>query len=145
MNPAIFGEAEMKLKQTMLAMNWDDRLHYIEEDNMVFANISGLSIESGEDLELMRNKLDAFFAGIGRKVDLISNYDGVSIAPRLSARFADMLTDLETKYYLTATRYSTSAFLRQKMGQDLKTRKISPHIFETQEEAAAYVKAHKGG
>jgi propionate CoA-transferase len=143
MNPAIFDEAHMKLNRTMLSMNWDDRLHYNEEDNTVFANISGVSIDNGEDLDAMREKLDAFFAGIGRKVDLISNYDGVSIAPRLSARFADMLSELETKYYHTATRYTTSAFLRQKMGQDLKTREISPHIFETQEEAAAYVKAHK--
>lgn len=145
MNPALFAEADMKLKKTMLAMNWDDRLRYVEADNTVFANISGLSIETGEDIETMRENLDAFFAAIGRKVDLISNYDGVSIAPRLSGRFADMLTELETKYYHTATRYSTSAFLRQKMGQDLKTRKISPHIFETQEEAAAYVKRIRGG
>ena len=143
MNPAIFAEASMRLKQTMLSMNWHDRLHYIADENTVFANISGLSIETIDDLDAMRTELDAFFAGIGRKVDVVSNYDGVTIAPRLSSRFADMLTDLETKYYHTATRYSTSAFLRQKMGQDLKTRKISPHIFETREEAAAYVKAHK--
>lgn len=143
MNPAIFTEARMGLKQTMLAMNWDDRLHYDKDENTVFANISGLSIESLEDLDTMCETLNAFFTSIGRKVDVISNYDGVTIAARLSARFADMLSDLETEYYHTATRYSTSAFLRQKMGQDLKCRKISPHIFETREEAAAYVKAHK--
>lgn len=144
MNPAIFNAADMKLKQTMLAMNWDARLHYDAEDNTVFANISGLSIETSEDLETMRSKLDTFYSNIGHKVDLICNYDGVTIAPRLSARFADMLSELEAKYYLTATRYSTSAFLRQKMGQGLKARKIAPHIFETQKEAVAYVKAHKG-
>lgn len=143
MNPAIFAEVRMGLKKSMLSMNWDDRLRYIADENTVFANISGLSIETIDDLDVMRTKFDAFFAGIGCKVDVISNYDGVTIAPRLSSCFADMLTDLETKYYRTATRYSTSAFLRQKMGQDLKTRKISPHIFETREEAAAYVKAHK--
>lgn len=143
MNPAIFAEAEMKLNETMLAMNWDDRLRYVEAENTVFANISGLSIETSDDLEQMRDRLDAFFSNLDRKVDVISNYDGVSIAPKLSARFADMLSELEKKYYHTATRYSTSAFLRQKMGQDLKSREISPHIFETQEEAAAYVWAHK--
>ncbi len=143
MNPAIFTESRMRLKQTMLAMNWDARLHYDEDENTVFANISGLSIETVDDLSSMQSKLETFFDAIGRKVDVISNYDGVTISPRLSARFADMLSALETKYYHTATRYSTSAFLRQKMGQDLKSRKISPHIFETQKEAAAYVKAHK--
>jgi propionate CoA-transferase len=144
MSPSIFNETRMRLKQSMLSMNWDDRLHYIESEGTVFANISGLSIETIEDLEVMREKLTAFFAGIGNKVDVISNYDGVTIAPRLSSRFADMLSELETKYYHTATRYTTSAFLRQKMGQDLKSRKISPHIFETREEAAAYVKAQRG-
>ncbi len=144
MNPMIFNETRMRLKQSMLSMNWDDRLHYIEAEDTVFANISGLSIETIEDLDVMREKLNAFFTGIGHKVDVISNYDGVTIAPRLSSRFADMLSELETKYYHTATRYTTSAFLRQKMGQDLKSRKISPHIFETREEAAAYVKAQRG-
>jgi propionate CoA-transferase len=144
MNPTIFNETRMRLKQSMLSMNWDDRLHYIEAEDTVFANISGLSIETIEDLDVMREKLNAFFAGIGHKVDVISNYDGVTIGPRLSSRFADMLSELETKHYNTATRYTTSAFLRQKMGQDLKSRKISPHIFETREEAAAYVKAQRG-
>jgi len=143
MNPDIFDAAEMKLSKTMLAMNWEDRLRYVEEDNTVFANVSGLSIENAEDLDDMRNYFDAFFQKIGRKVDLISNYDGVSIAPKLAAKYADLLLHLEENYYRTATRYSTSAFMRQKMGADLKTRKISPHIFETQAEAAAYVKAHK--
>jgi propionate CoA-transferase len=144
MNPTIFNETRMRLKQSMLSMNWDDRLNYIEAEDTVFANISGLSIETIEDLDVMREKLNAFFAGIGHKVDVISNYDGVTIGPRLSSRFADMLSELETKHYNTATRYTTSAFLRQKMGQDLKSRKISPHIFETREEAAAYVKAQRG-
>jgi len=144
MNSTIFNETRMRLKQSMLSMNWDDRLHYIEAEDTVFANISGLSIETIEDLDVMREKLNAFFTGIGHKVDVISNYDGVTIAPRLSSRFADMLSELEIKYYHTATRYTTSAFLRQKMGQDLKSRKISPHIFETREEAAAYVKAQRG-
>ena len=120
MNPAIFTESRMRLKQTMLAMNWDARLHYDEDENTVFANISGLSIETVDDLSSMQSKLETFFDAIGRKVDVISNYDGVTISPRLSARFADMLSALETKYYHTATRYSTSAFLRQKMGQDFE-------------------------
>ncbi len=143
MDVSIFNERSMKLKRKMLAMEWGDRLRYVEAENTVFANLSGLSIENKEDFKMMREASHEFFSKIGRKVDLISNYDGVSIAPKMSVRFVDLLTELEEKYYQTATRYSTSAFLRQKMGQDLKKRKISPHIFETQQEAAEYLKAHK--
>jgi len=143
MDKTIFREKSMKLKRRMLSIDWADRFRYVEADNTVFANLSGLSIESKEDLKAMSEATHKFFSSIGRKVDLISNYDGASISANMSVRFADFLTDLENKYYHTATRYSTSAFLRQKMGQDLKNRKISPHIFETRQEAAAYVKAHK--
>ena len=65
----------------------------------------------------------------------------MSISPRLASKWADLLSRFESTYYLTACRYTTSAFLRQKLGQDLKNRRIAPHIFETQREAEAYITA----
>ena len=60
-------------------------------------------------------------------------------------RYSESGTNVETimlqesEHYLTACRYSTSAFLLQKLGQDLKSRAIAPHIFETQHEAEDYI------
>jgi hypothetical protein len=38
------------------------------------------------------------------------------------------------------TRYTTSTFLRMKIGDALKERKMAPHIYESREEAEAALK-----
>ena len=55
-----------------------------------------------------------------------------------------MVRYLETHYYATASRYTTSAFLRLKLGEALSRRSVKPHIFETRDEAHAYVAQHAG-
>ena len=44
-------------------------------------------------------------------------------------------------WYLSVTRFTTSAFMRAKLGSALSRRKLSPHIFETEAEALAHVGA----
>ncbi len=141
MDSRIFGEGRMKLRSQLLDIPLENRLYHDRQQNIVFVNLSGLTIESNEELAAFETGLNTFFSSLGRKVNLVSNYDGISIAPKMAAKFANVLGQLEYDYYLTATRYTTSAFLRQKLGQDLKNRSISPHIFETQQEAADYVLA----
>lgn len=141
MDGAIFRDTRMLLRAHMLNMTIDERLYYDANKNILFANLSGLEIENEDDLGAFAGPMRNYLVGLGRKVNLISNWDGIAIAPRMASAFADLLTSLENDHYLTATRYTTSAFMRQKLGQDLKNRAISPHIFETREEAAAYVRA----
>ncbi len=129
----------MGLRSRMLNIDLEDRLYYDQAENTVYANLSGLSIKDVSDIAEFAGGMNAFFERIGQKVNLVSNYDGISIAPAVASKFADLASQLEYDFYLTATRYTTSAFLRQKLGRDLKDRSISPHIFETREEAAAYV------
>jgi propionate CoA-transferase len=139
MDARLFIDKRMGLRGDMLNMNMANRLYHDAKGNVVFANLSGISLENEDDLETFREPFEAFLADLGQKVNLISNHDGMSIAPRLAGKWADLLSRLESDYYLTACRYSTSPFLRQKLGQDLKNRAIAPHIFETQKEAAAYL------
>ncbi len=51
-----------------------------------------------------------------------------------------MVSDLEARYYGTVTRYSSSAFTRMKLGRAF-TRSAQPHIFETAEDARAFLAA----
>jgi len=143
MDMRIFREKTMKLRRQLLEIPLADRLYYDAEQNIVFSNLSGLEISTKEELEELSDALNEFFRNLGRKVNIIANYDGISIAPKLSAKFANALSQLEYDYYLTTTRYTTSAFLRQKLGEDLKQRSIQSHIFETQQEAAAYIQEMK--
>jgi len=139
MDKAIFETDIMKLRRQLLNIPFEDRLVYEKQQNIVFINMSGLDIVSKDDLTEVDEAFNKFFKGLGRKVNIVANHDGMSVAPRLASRFANLLSQLEYDYYLTATRYTTSAFLRQKLGEDLKQRSIQPHIFETKQEASDYI------
>jgi propionate CoA-transferase len=142
MNATLFQPNLMKLKDQLLNLRMEDRLTYDADSNTVFINLSGVELNTEEQFEKHVAAMNGFFHGLGKKVNIVSNYDGRTIAPKLQAKHLDFITDLEKKYYLTAARYTTSAFLRQKMGQDLKNRAIAPHIFETADEARAYIAEH---
>lgn len=144
MDSRLFLDKRMGLRGDMLNMNMSSRLVHDAKNNILFANLSGIEIHSEEDLEAFREPFEYFLKALGQKVNLISNHDGMSVAPRLASKWADLLYRLESEYYLTACRYSTSPFLRQKLGQDLKKRAIAPHIFETRDEAATYLAGLNG-
>jgi propionate CoA-transferase len=46
-----------------------------------------------------------------------------------------MVKRLEDRYYTRVTRFSTSGFLRAKLGAALKRRDVAPHVYESAEEA----------
>jgi len=46
-----------------------------------------------------------------------------------------MVKYVVSEYYSDVTRYTTSAFLRMKLGDELKKRHLAPHIFQSGEEA----------
>ena len=48
---------------------------------------------------------------------------------------------METHYYTTAFRYTTSALLRLKLGEALARRRGAAQIFETADEANSFVQA----
>ena len=54
-----------------------------------------------------------------------------------------MIRYMDMHYYTTASRYTTSAFLRLKLGEALTRRRVAPHIFETRDEAQAFVRAER--
>ena len=143
MDASMFQDKRMKLKKQLINVRMKDRLTYDAATNTAYINLSGLAIETRGQMEKHSKTMHKFFKELGRKVNVISNFDGRTVAPKLRTVHADFLADLEKKYYLSAARYTTSAFLRQKLGQDLNNREISPHIFETAQEAAAYIKAQQ--
>ena len=139
MEKSIFETKTMKLRKRLLEIPTEDRLVYDKQQNIVFANLSGLDITTSEDLTKISRELNKFFKALEQKVNVVSNHDGISVAPRLAGKFVNLLSQLEYDYYLTSTHYTTSAFLRQKLGEDFKQRSIQPHIFETKQEASDFI------
>ena len=66
-------------------------------------------------------------------------------APRMDlvvvpSLWTEMVQDLVDRYYFKVTRYSTSGFLRAKLGPALAARGVAAHIYETAEQAQAGVR-----
>jgi propionate CoA-transferase len=55
--------------------------------------------------------------------------------PEVVDEYTDMVKYLVDHYYSGVTRYTTSTFLRMKLGDALKRRDVAPHIYESSDEA----------
>ena len=125
----------------MLGIGIAERVSYDAERNMLFLNLEGLHVRNRDDVDRVRRVVEERCQTIGKKVALVVNYDNFLIDAAVSDTYAAMVRYMETHYYTTASRYTTSAFLRLKLGEALARRRVAPHIFETADEAHAFVDA----
>jgi propionate CoA-transferase len=65
----------------------------------------------------------------------VVNYDSFSLGPEAVDDYIAALRGLAERYYAGVTRYTTSSFLRLKLGQTLAGRDVAPHIYEGRTEA----------
>jgi hypothetical protein len=72
---------------------------------------------------------------VGQRVRVIVNYDGCRIDDSVPDAWARMGRYMEGNFYRRVTRYTTSAFMRMKLGEALSKREVAPHIFESREDA----------
>ncbi len=145
MDARIFGEGPMGLRDLLLIQPFDQRFSYDPAKNLFFLNFEGLAIRGREDIERIRAAVTANVEPIGKRVFAIVNYDNFSITPELLQDYMDMVSDVVQRYYIGVTRYTTSAFLRARLGDALRERDLAPHLYETAAEAAARLDASQTG
>jgi len=139
MDARIYKARPMGLAAALLDLRLSDRLSYDAERNILFANFEGMAIRSAEDIDSVRRVFDSLCNKVGRKLALIVNYDGFQLDEALTDDYFDMVAELQAKHYTTATRYTTSAFMRMKLGASLPSRDAAAHVFETHAEASAFL------
>lgn len=83
--------------------------------------------------------IDERLAAIGQRVYAIVNYDNVYIAPDLMDQYTEAVRRTTERHYLGVTRYTTSSFMRLKLGHVLADRDVAPHIHESHREATAWL------
>jgi len=137
MDPRIFRPEPMELRERMLDLDLTDRLAYDPERNILFLNFEGLHVRRLEDVAAIRDAVAALCHEIGRRVAVVVNYDAFRLDPDVADDYAEMVRSLEEAFYTRVSRYTTSAFMRVKLGQVL-TRTVRPHIFESKSEAQAF-------
>ncbi len=135
MDPRIFRPEPMKLKDTLLSISLVDRMHYDPAKETVFYNFQGLQVRTKKDVEDIRHAAERLVKPIGKKVAAVVNYDEFQIDEAVVDDYADMVRHLVERYYTHVSRYTTSAFMRLKLGEALEGRGLSAHIYETQREA----------
>lgn len=135
MDERIFKPVPMDLKDDLLSIPINERLTYDSATNIFYVNFEGLHVRSLSDVEAIRSRVTEICAPLGKRVKTIVNYDNFAIAPELEDAYVKMVKFVVSEYYSDVTRYTTSAFLRMKLGDELKKRHLAPHIFQSKEEA----------
>ena len=133
MDARIFCNELMDLRDDMLRLPLDKRFTYDPKQNLFFVNFERLPVRSRNDIRAIKEAVEAKLAPLGRKVYAIVNYDNFSIVPELLDEYSAMIRGLMDHYYSGVSRYTTSGFLRMKLGESLERRGVAPHIFESAE------------
>jgi propionate CoA-transferase len=140
MDPRIFANGPMSLRDQLLRMPFEQRFTYHPGENRFFVNLEGHRVRSHEDVEQVRRIVESRLAPLGRKVYAVVNYDNFEIFPEIIDEYSAMVRDLVDRFYSGVTRYTTSSFLRAKLGDALKQRALAPHIYESAEEATTQLR-----
>jgi propionate CoA-transferase len=141
MDPAIFRDEPMRLRERMLAIPLEKRLTYDAEQNTLFINFERLKVRTPADIEETRAAVEKILVPLDRRVYAVVNYDNFDIASEMIDGWTAMVQSVVDRYYWGVTRYTTSGFLRLKLGDALRQRGLAPHIYESGDEARARVKA----
>jgi len=139
MDARIFSNDGMDLRAALLEIPLEDRFTYDAKENLFFVNFEGLSVRSLDEINRIGQAVEKQLSSLGHKVNAIVNYDRTSILPELVDPYLAMVKTVVDRYYTDVTRYTSSAFIRMKLGEALAKRNIAPQIYETPEEAQAHL------
>jgi propionate CoA-transferase len=137
MDSRIFRPGPMGLKNSLLAISLSERISWQPERQRMFLNFQGLRLASPQDALAVQVAVERQCQAIGQRVDVVVNYDGFEILEPALDTYARVVEHMSAHYYGKVTRYSTSAFLRDKLGAAIRQRGLAPHIYETRAEAEA--------
>ena len=116
-------------------MSLVDRIHYEPSTNTIFLNFAGLRVRTRKDVRDIQEVVESRMKAIGGRMHSVVNYDNFVIDEDVVDDYADLVKYVDDTYYLSVQRYTTSAFLRLKLGKELGRRNLSSRIYETAEEA----------
>jgi propionate CoA-transferase len=137
MDARIFASEPMGLRAQLVEIPFDARFKYDPARNTLFLNFARFEVRSEATIEAIARKVEQICAPLGRRVHAVVNYEGFVLGREVEDAWADRVSEIVERWYDGVTRYTTSSFLRAKLGDALAKRKLAPHIFESEEEALA--------
>jgi propionate CoA-transferase len=134
MDAAIFQVATMGLREQPI-MRLEDRTRYDPHDNVMYVNFEGLNLLTEADVHELSTYLDGVFQPIGRKVNVVVNYDNFNLNPSAAEAYYAMIRRNSERYFLSSTRHSTNAFFRRQLGAGLAGIDLGQEIYPSFEAA----------
>jgi propionate CoA-transferase len=141
MEAGLFAEPAMGLRARLLMLPLADRFSYDAASRTFFINFERLSIRTEDDVEAVRHEVESRLAPLGHKVWGVVNYDHFALDPQVEDAWAEMVRELVDRYYANVVRYTTSGFIRAKLGPALAARGVAAHLYETAAEAQAHLRS----
>jgi propionate CoA-transferase len=135
MDVRIFRPEPMGLRDDLLTIPLDQRFTYDPQQNLFFVNFERFSVHNRAEIRALVKAVESKLAPLGHRVYAIVNYDNFSILPELLDEYCAAVRGLVDRFYSGVSRYTTSGFLRMKLGEALEKRGVAPHIFESAAEA----------
>ena len=115
MEAGLFAEASMNLRERMLTLPLAERIQFDVRGQVLFVNFEGLAVDSLEDIEAIEAEVAQRVEPLGKRVDVVVNYDHFSIRPELVDAYAGMVHRLVDRYYGRVTRYAANGFLKARL------------------------------
>jgi propionate CoA-transferase len=140
MDSRIFRPERMGVRDDLLRLPLEQRFVYDPQQNLFFINFEGLVVRTREEVERIRAIVAGRLSALSEKVYTIVNYDNFTIFPEVLDAWSDMVRDVTDRFYSGVTRYTTSTFLRMKLGHALQDRDVAPHIYESADEARQHLR-----
>ena len=131
MDDRLFRTAAMGLDAILLNRPLAERFTLDAARSTLFIDLTGYRVRREEQVEAVREQVRSMVEPLGRKVTAVIDYDGCVIDPVVAETWFDMVRDVHARFYDKASRYTTSAFMRLKLGDELRRREMAPHVFET--------------
>jgi len=134
MDSRIFRTPPMGIRDDILAIPLEERFTYQAADNVFFINLENYYLKSSEEIQKIKELVGGILEPLVKKVHAIANYDNFNVSPHIVDEYVEMVK-YAAGFYDSVTRYTTSTFLRMKLGDELQKRGVAPHIYESREEA----------
>ena len=128
MDPRIFTDAKMGATADFFG-SLEDRVTYDSDNNTIFLDMFGITLNSESDIEWFESALHEVFAPYveaNGKINMISNYDGFELGKGLEDYYRGKIAGIEDQYYASSLRYSSNAFQRAKLKSKMSIEDFDP-------------------
>jgi len=140
MDSALFRPELMGLRERISDIGIENRITFNAQTNTLFLDFAGMRVNSQEDLDRIKESVEATLKPLGRRVIAIVNYDSFWVDPEIADKYLDLVQYVEDSYYLKVSRYTTNGFMRIKLSRGLAERHVTSDLVQTYVEATDSLK-----